>query len=46
MPAMARTWLDVGLEPEINTDTPALQRETREMSERNAAIVRKYQIKM
>lgn len=45
-PGVHQKLLDVGLEPEINTDTPALQRETREMSERNAAIVRKYQIKM
>ena len=45
-PAVRQKLLDVGLEPEINTDTPALQRETREMSERNAAIVRKYEIRM
>ena len=45
-PAVRQKLLDVGLEPEINTDTSALQRETREMSERNAAIVRKYEIRM
>jgi len=45
-PAVRQKLLDVGLEPEVNVDTPALQRETREMSERNAAVVRKYQIRM
>ncbi|SEB22402.1 Tripartite-type tricarboxylate transporter, receptor component TctC [Variovorax sp. YR216] len=45
-PGVHQKLLDVGLEPEIQTDTAALKRDTREMSERNAAIVRKYEIKM
>jgi len=45
-PGVQQKLLDVGLEPEVQTDTAALQRETHEMSERNAAIVRKYEIKM
>jgi len=45
-PAVRQKLLDVGLEPEVNVDTPALQRETLQMSERNAAIVRKHRIQM
>lgn len=36
--------VDVGLEPEVSVDTPALMAETRTLSERNAAIVKKYNI--
>jgi hypothetical protein len=36
--------VDVGLEPEVSVDTPALIAETRTLSERNAAIVKKYHI--
>ena len=36
---------ELGVEPDINVDTPALQREDRETSERNAAIVKQYGIK-
>lgn len=43
-PAVQQKLSDVGLEPEVLTDTAALQRETRQMSERNAGIVKKYQI--
>lgn len=37
---------DSGLEPEVNVDTPTLLRETREISDRNAGIVKKYGIKL
>lgn len=43
-PAVQQKLSDVGLEPEVITDTAALQRETRAMSERNAGIVKKYGI--
>ena len=43
-PAVQQKLLDVGLEPELSVDTPALIAETRALSERNAAIVRKYRI--
>jgi hypothetical protein len=36
--------IDVGLEPQLSVDTPALLNETRAMSARNAAIVRKFGI--
>ncbi len=45
-PAVQSRLADVGLEPEANVDTQALVRETREMSERNAAIVKKFGIKL
>ena len=45
-PAVRQKLSDVGLEPEVNVDTPALVRETKEMSERNAAIVKKFGIKL
>lgn len=38
--------MDIGLEPEINVDTPALLRETKAMSDHNAAIVKKFDIKL
>ncbi len=45
-PAVQQKLFDTGLEPEANVDSAALARETREMSERNAAIVRKFGIKL
>jgi tripartite-type tricarboxylate transporter receptor subunit TctC len=45
-PVVQQKLADVGLEPEVNVDTQALIRETREMSERNAAIVRKFGIQL
>jgi tripartite-type tricarboxylate transporter receptor subunit TctC len=45
-PAVQQKLADVGLEPDVNVDTPALIRETRETSERNAAIVRKFGIQL
>ena len=45
-PAVQQRLSDVGLEPETNVDTPALIRETRAMSQRNAAIVQKFGIKL
>lgn len=45
-PAVQQKLSDVGLEPEVNVDTPALVRETKEMSDRNAVIVRKFGIKL
>ena len=44
-PAVQQKLSDLGMEPEVNVDTPALQRETRETWERNAGIVKKYDIK-
>ena len=44
-PAVRQKLSDMGLEPEVNVDTPALIRETKEMSDRNAAIVKKFDIK-
>lgn len=44
-PAVQQKLSDLGMEPEANVDTPALQRETRETWERNGAIVKKYDIK-
>ena len=43
-PAVQQKLIDVGLEPELSVDTPALQSETRAVSERNAAIVKKFNI--
>ena len=45
-PAVQQKLAEVGLETDLNVDTPALVRETREMSERNAAIVKKFDIKL
>ncbi len=45
-PVVRQKLQDVGLEPEVNIDTPALARETRQLSERYAAIVREYRIQM
>ena len=46
VPAVQQKLFETGLEPEVNVDSAALTRETREMSERNAAIVKKYGIKL
>ncbi len=43
-PAVRQKLSDVGLEPELSIDTAALIRETRAMSERNAAIVKKFNV--
>lgn len=45
-PAVRQKLTDIGLEPEVNVDTPALLRETRAMSDHNAAIVKKFDIKL
>lgn len=45
-PAVQQRLAEVGLEPEVNVDTPALMTETKEMAQRNAAIVKKYDIKL
>lgn len=45
-PVVQQKLSDVGLEPEVIVDTPALQRETRAMSERNAGIVKTYGISL
>ncbi|MEJ8827236.1 tripartite tricarboxylate transporter substrate binding protein [Variovorax humicola] len=43
-PTVQQKLSDVGLEPELSVDTPALLNETRKLSERNAAIVKKFDI--
>ena len=43
-PAVQQKLIDVGLEPELNVDTPALLSETRAMSARNAATVKRFNI--
>ena len=45
-PAVRQKLSDVGLEPEIIVDTSVLSRETRQMSERSAAIVERYGIRL
>lgn len=45
-PAVQQKLFETGLEPEANVDSGALARETREMSERNAGIVKKFGIKL
>lgn len=45
-PAVQQKLFETGLEPEANVDSAALARETREMSERNAGIVKKFGIKL
>lgn len=46
VPSVQQKLFEAGLEPEVNVDSTALVRETAEMSERNAAIVKKYGIKL
>jgi tripartite-type tricarboxylate transporter receptor subunit TctC len=45
-PAVQQKLFDTGLEPEVNVDSAELARQTREISERNAEIVKKYGIKL
>jgi tripartite-type tricarboxylate transporter receptor subunit TctC len=45
-PDVQQKLFDTGLEPEVRVDSEALARETREMSERNGAIVKKFGIKL
>jgi tripartite-type tricarboxylate transporter receptor subunit TctC len=45
-PSLQQRLFDTGLEPEVNVDLPSLTQETREISDRNAAIVRKFGIKL
>ena len=45
-PVVRQKLSDLGLEPEAITDTTVLMRETREMSQRSAAIVQKYGIRL
>ncbi|HSV59030.1 MAG TPA: tripartite tricarboxylate transporter substrate binding protein [Variovorax sp.] len=44
VPAVQQKLAEVGLEPELIVDTPALMAETRALSERNAATVKKFRI--
>ncbi|MFM2066848.1 MAG: hypothetical protein RLZZ584_1757 [Pseudomonadota bacterium] len=44
--AVQQKLFEAGLDPEVNVDSAALARETQEMSERNAAIVRQFAIKL
>lgn len=45
-PALQQKLFETGLEPEVVVDSATLARETREISERNAAIVKKFGIKL
>ena len=45
-PAVVKRLAELGMEPEAIVDTPALLAETRAMSERNGATVKKYGIKL
>ncbi|QKH33597.1 tripartite tricarboxylate transporter substrate binding protein [Achromobacter pestifer] len=45
VPAVQQKLSDVGLEPDVNTDTAALLAENRQTSRRNAAIVKKFDIR-
>ncbi|WP_088139750.1 Bug family tripartite tricarboxylate transporter substrate binding protein [Achromobacter xylosoxidans] len=45
VPAVQQKLSDVGLEPDVNTDTAALLAENRQTSQRNAAIVKKFDIR-
>lgn len=45
-PDVQKKLTDVGLEPDVNVDSAALARELQEMSDRNAAIVKKFNIKL
>ena len=44
-PAVQKRLSELGMEPDVSVDTPALSREVQAMSERNAAIVRKFNVK-
>lgn len=43
-PAVEQKIAQLGLEPDVNTDTPALLAENKALSQRNAGIVRKFNI--
>ena len=43
-PAVQQKLIDVGLEPDVSVDTPALLAETKWQYQRNAAIVKKFHI--
>jgi tripartite-type tricarboxylate transporter receptor subunit TctC len=45
-PAVQQKIDEAGLEPDLSVDSAAIARETREISDRNAAIVKKYSIKL
>lgn len=44
VPAVQKKLIDVGLEPDVSVDTPALLAEHKLLSQRNAAIVKKFDI--
>jgi tripartite-type tricarboxylate transporter receptor subunit TctC len=44
VPAVQQKLADAGLEPDVSTDTAALLAENRQLSQRNAAIVKKFDI--
>lgn len=46
MPAVQQKIDEAGLEPDLNVDSAAIARETRAIFDRNAAIVKKYNIKL
>ncbi|MDM0066506.1 tripartite tricarboxylate transporter substrate binding protein [Variovorax sp. J31P207] len=43
-PAVQQKLIDLGLEPDVSIDTPAMLAETRSLFQRNAAIVKKFDI--
>ena len=43
-PAVQQKLIDLGLEPDVSVDTPAMLAETRSLFQRNAAIVKKFDI--
>jgi tripartite-type tricarboxylate transporter receptor subunit TctC len=45
-PAVQNKLFENGLEPEVNVDSAALARQTREISDRNAEIVKRFGIKL
>lgn len=45
VPSVQQKLADAGLEPDLSIDTPALLAENQRLSERNAAIVKKFDIK-
>jgi tripartite-type tricarboxylate transporter receptor subunit TctC len=45
-PAVQKKLFDVGLEPDVSVDTPAMLAEDRSLYQRNAAIVKKFDIQL
>ena len=45
-PAVQKKLLDVGLEPDVSIDTPAMLAEDKALYQRNAAIVKKFSIQL